>query len=75
MSKHTITFRLEGSRKKALESLAKNLDRDRSFVINEAIRTYLEINDWQLSRIAAGIEAADKEQFVDPEEELSKWEK
>ncbi len=73
MSKDTITFRIDKGKKKAMDLLAKNLERDRSFVINEAIRAYLDINDWQLSRIAKGIEEADRGDFVDIE--LDKWEK
>jgi len=39
--KDTVTFRIKQARKNALDSIAASLDRDRSDVINEAIRAYL----------------------------------
>jgi predicted transcriptional regulator len=37
MSKENITFRLDSDRRVALDAIAAGLDRDRSYIINEAI--------------------------------------
>lgn len=46
MSKENITFRLDGEKRAALDALAAGMDRDRSYLINEAITLYLEMHQW-----------------------------
>ncbi len=74
--KSLISFRLDNKKKDALDSIAKSLDRDRSFVIDEAIKAYLELNDWMLMHIDEGIRDADTGKFASPAKvtrELKKW--
>jgi predicted transcriptional regulator len=52
----------------ALDSLAKALDRDRTYLLNEAVEAYLEIQEWQLAHIGAGIHEADAGKLVDHSE-------
>ena len=68
MSKETITFRVDSELRKALDTLAQGLDRDRTYVINEAIETYLEMHKWQIEEIERGITEADAGDFATPEE-------
>ena len=65
MNKRTISFRLESRKVSALDSLAAALDRDRSYLLNDAISAYLELQQWQLEQIKEGQRQADAEQFVD----------
>lgn len=51
MSKESITFRLDAEKRAALDSIAASLDRDRSFVLNAAIETYIEIHQWEIDEI------------------------
>lgn len=55
MPKSTITFRTDKTRKAELDTLAKSLNRDRSFVINEAIDNHLSMYDWQIRHIKQGL--------------------
>jgi len=68
MEKEVITFRLDSEKKSALDAIAESLDRDRSFLINEAIATYLEVHQWQLNHIREGLGQADNEEFATDEE-------
>ena len=76
MAKTTLSFRTDEETKSRLDSLAGSQRRDRSFLINEAIEQYLELNDWQETQIRAGIEEADRGEFATEEEVeavFAKW--
>ena len=49
-----ITFRTEPEKRDELNKLAESFDRDRSWVINEALAQYLESNRWQMQQIEQG---------------------
>ena len=68
MRRATITFRLDAAKKKALDEIASGLDRDRSWVLNEAVGSYIDVYRWQVEHIKdslrqakAGIFASDKQ--------------
>ena len=42
-----------------LDALADATDRDRTYLLNEAVAAYLEAQRWQLEQIKAGIAEAD----------------
>jgi predicted transcriptional regulator len=65
MDKQTISFRLESGKVTALDALADSLDRDRTYVLNEAVQAYLELQQWQLDEIRAGLADADAGRVVD----------
>jgi predicted transcriptional regulator len=78
MGKQTITFRVDGRKRKALDAVAASLVRDRSFVINEAIDAYLEIHAWQTAHIEEGLKQADAGKFAKDSEvsaALARWRK
>ena len=64
MDRHTISFRLGTDRKEALDAIAAALDRDRSYILNEAIDAYLEVHRWQIEHIKEGIRQADAGEFA-----------
>lgn len=73
MSKTTISFRTDETRKDALDTIAKQQQRDRSFLINEALDNYLDVYQWQIEHIKKGIAAADRGEFVSQEEVDAKF--
>ena len=64
MDRQTISFRLGTERKEALDAIAAALDRDRSYILNEAIDAYLEVHRWQIEHIKEGIRQADAGEFA-----------
>jgi predicted transcriptional regulator len=68
MSKYTITVRVEPEIRGALDSLATALDRDRSYVINEALAAYIEMHKWQVEHIRQGLREAEAGNFVNDRE-------
>ena len=59
MDKQTISFRIEPSKLEALDSLANVLDRDRTYLLNEAVTAYLEVQQWQIEQIEKSLKQAD----------------
>ena len=68
MEKHTVTFRLDADKRSALDAIAASMDRDRTYVLNEAVETYLEIHGWQSEHIREGLRQADAGEFASDEE-------
>lgn len=68
MSKENITFRVHSENKMALDAIAASMDRDRSYVLNEAIAMYLEMHKWQIEEIKKGIAEADAGDFANEKE-------
>lgn len=64
MNKRTITFRVDARKTKALDAIAVGIDRDRSYVLNEAINNYLEVHQWQAAHIKEGLRQADTGRFA-----------
>lgn len=69
ISKDTVTFRLAPEKRTALDEIADGIDRDRTYVLNEAIDLYLELHRWQVAHILDGIKQADAEEFS-PDDEV-----
>jgi predicted transcriptional regulator len=65
MEKQTVSFRLESDKVSALDALANSLDRDRTYLLAEAVQVYLDTQQWQLEQIRAGIAEADAGQVID----------
>ncbi|OGR99873.1 MAG: CopG family transcriptional regulator [Elusimicrobia bacterium RBG_16_66_12] len=64
MNKRTVTFRVDAQKRKALDAIAAGIDRDRSYVLNEAIDNYLDVHRWQVAHIKEGLRQADHGDFV-----------
>jgi RHH-type transcriptional regulator, rel operon repressor / antitoxin RelB len=71
-----LTFRLDSRLKKKLDKLAKATERSRSFLVAEAIRDYVALNEWQIEEIKKGLREADAGDFAsdkEMEETIGKW--
>ncbi len=72
----TLSVRVEPEVKARLDALADATQRSRSFLAAEAIREYVEINEWQLQEIHNGVAEADAGDFASDDELASlarKW--
>jgi predicted transcriptional regulator len=65
MEKQTVSFRLESDKVSALDALAGSLDRDRTYLLAEAVQAYLDTQQWQLEQIRAGLAEADAGKVID----------
>lgn len=76
MSKQGISLRIDDETIEEIDHLAKISKRDRTFIINEAIEAYLDVNNWQLEHIEESIAQADRGEFASDNEVdkvLKKW--
>ncbi len=60
----TMTVRLEDDVKHRLDALAHATRRSKSFLAAEAIRAYVDTNEWQVGEIQAALEEADAGDFA-----------
>ncbi len=65
MEKQTVTFRLESDKVAALDALAGTMERDRTYLLTEAVEAYLETQKWHLEEIEAGLAEADAGDVID----------
>ncbi len=65
MDKQTVSFRMDGDKVEALDTLAEALDRDRTYLLNEAVAAYLDVQRWHIEQIERGIRQADAGKLVD----------
>lgn len=76
MEKQTISFRIDSDKVEALDELAEDLDRDRTYLLNEAVAAYLDVQQWQMKHIRDSIKQADAGQFIsheDVKKMAAKW--
>jgi len=67
----TMTVRLENDIKDRLDVLAEATQRSKSFLAAEAIRSYVENNEWQIGEIQAAMKEADAGDFAADKEVTS----
>ncbi len=60
----TMTLRLDDDIKIRLEALAGATQRSKSFLAAEAIRGYVELNEWQVNDIQQALTEADAGDFA-----------
>lgn len=61
----TISFRLDEDKIKALDGLAETVDRDRTYLLNEAVSNYLELQAYHVSLIREGLKAVKEGRTVE----------
>lgn len=74
----TLSIRLDATVKERLDHLADATHRSKSFLAAEAIRAFVELNEWQIHEIQAALKEADAGEFAKPAEAdkvLRKWRK
>lgn len=64
----TMTVRLEDDVKDRLDVLAEATQRSKSFLAAEAIRVFVENNEWQIGEIQAALKEADAGEFASDKE-------
>ena len=68
--------KLDDEVKIKLEKLAESTHRSRSFLAAEAIKAYVESNDWQIAEIHQALKEADAGDFASQQEVnavVNKW--
>ena len=64
MAIETMTVRVTAETRAALDAIAAALDRDRSYVVNEALTAFVETHRWQVEHIQQGLREADAGKFA-----------
>jgi len=76
MEKINVTVRMDAGKVKFLDKLADTDDRDRSYLINEAVESYIAMRQWQIEEIKKGLAEADAGLFAtdkEVERYFKKW--
>ncbi len=68
-----ISVRVPTAIAERLESLAKTVDRSKSYLAAEAIEEYLDIHEWQVQAIQAGLNEIEQGKVVDFAEVKEQW--
>jgi RHH-type rel operon transcriptional repressor/antitoxin RelB len=72
----TMTIRMDPHLKERLDQLAQATHRSKSFLASEAIREFVELNEWQINEIQMAVKEADAGDFASDEqvnEVLNRW--
>ncbi|HPX60953.1 MAG TPA: CopG family ribbon-helix-helix protein [Deltaproteobacteria bacterium] len=72
----SLTVRVKPDTRNRLDNLARITHRSKSYVIEEALEHYLDVNEWQIKGIQEALEEADRPgaEFTDHDEVLAHWE-
>jgi predicted transcriptional regulator len=76
MKTATVSAKLDPKTAKKLELLVKATARSKSYLVAEAIESYVEDQAWQIEAIEVGIKEADKGKFATEsqvEKTFKKW--
>jgi predicted transcriptional regulator len=71
----TITFRMDARKVNQLDAYAKQDDRDRSYLLNEAVDRYLEVRQLQVARIEEGMRHAAAGELIEHSEVVGRLRK
>ena len=63
----TMTIRLEPELKQRLDGLAEATQRSKSFLAAQAIREFVDMNEWQIQEIRRALVEADGDDFASDE--------
>ena len=64
MGTEAFTVRADSKKVQMLDKLAKQQDRSRNYLVNQAIDQFLAVQAWQVERTKEGIQAADEDRFA-----------
>jgi predicted transcriptional regulator len=65
-NERTISFRLDEDKIEALDELAESVDRDRTYLLNEAVTNYLELQAYHVSLVKEGLKAVKEGRTIEP---------
>jgi RHH-type rel operon transcriptional repressor/antitoxin RelB len=71
MDKVNVTCRLNADDVAFLDKLAETTERDRSYLIKQAVADFISLQKWQIEEIEAAIAEADAGKFL-PDAEMRK---
>jgi predicted transcriptional regulator len=63
-----FTVRLDEATLGALDRLAEQTERSRSWLVTKAIEDYVALNSWQIGKIEGGLAAAARGEFAGDDE-------
>jgi predicted transcriptional regulator len=72
----TLTIRLKPEIKSRLDKLSVSTHRSKSFLAAEAVREFIEINEWQIEELIKAVNEADAGDFASGQEVwavFNKW--
>jgi RHH-type rel operon transcriptional repressor/antitoxin RelB len=64
MAREIMTVRVEPRTRKALDGIATVLDRDRTYVVNQALEAYIDVHQWHIDHIQQGLREAKAGKFA-----------
>ena len=64
----TISFSTFEEKKQELDKIAESRHRDRSYILNEAIDQYLDLQNWKSERTAEAIASLNRGRFLTTEQ-------
>jgi RHH-type transcriptional regulator, rel operon repressor / antitoxin RelB len=68
----TLSVRIDAITKSRLDALARRSKRSKSFLAAEAITAYVEMEEWQMGEILAGIADSESRKVV-RHDRVAKW--
>lgn len=74
MGLKAISVRLDEETLHRIEQMADAMDRPRAWLMTQAIKQFVEREEWFITQIKEGVAAADAGDLVDHAEVRSKWE-
>lgn len=72
----TMTIRLQPEIKSRLDKLSVTTQRSKSFLAAEAVREFIEVNEWQIEEIQKAVNEAEADDFASDQEisaVFNKW--
>ena len=69
----TVSFRIDARKIAQLDEVAEAQDRDRTYVLTEAVDAYLDVQRWQIEHIKEGLRQADSGAGIPHQEVVAKW--
>ncbi len=67
-----LGFRVRPEKAKLLEELSRSTDRPRSWLLEQALDSYLDSQAWQIAQIEEGVADADAGRVI-PHERVREW--
>jgi len=64
MPREIMTVRVDPRTRQALDGIAAALDRDRTYVVNQALESYIGVHQWHIDHIQQGLREAKAGNFA-----------
>jgi predicted transcriptional regulator len=72
MDSTTLSFRVDADKARRLDDLATATARPKSWLLEQALDAYLEVQAWQVAHIEQGVRELDRGEGV-PHAEIATW--